>query len=248
MDFNAKQTAEKLVIGISHWFKKNGDGCNAIIGLSGGKDSTIVAAACAKAIGKDRVYGFALPDGEQSTNYADKIASFLGIHYDVVPITSMTKAFIDSVGGVLSLTEQTRQNIPPRVRMTTLYALSQSLNGRVIGTCNESENYIGYFTKGGDGLSDFEPIAKLTVAELIEVGIELGIPSEWVLKKPDDGLPCSMPDDDKFAKMGFSYALLDKYIRTGTSGNADSDKAIKTMHDRNAFKLEPVETINFFPF
>ena len=104
------------------------------------------------------------------------------------------------------------------------------------------------FTKGGDGLSDFEPIAKLTVAELIEVGIELGIPSEWVLKKPDDGLPCSMPDDDKFAKMGFSYALLDKYIRTGTSGNADSDMAIKTMHDRNAFKLEPVETINFFPF
>lgn len=247
MDFNAKQAAEKLVSGIKDWFKENGNGCNAIIGLSGGKDSTIVAAACAQALGKDRVYGFALPDGKQSINDADKIAAFLGIHYDVVPITSMTEAFINTVGTVMNLSEQTHQNIPPRVRMTTLYALSQSLNGRVIGTCNESENYIGYFTKGGDGLSDFEPIAHLTVAELMEVGTELGIPAEWVYKKPDDGLPCSMPDDDKFAAMGFSYALLDKYIRTGSSGDADADKAIKSMHDRNAFKMKPVKTINFNP-
>lgn len=245
--FNAKEATDLLVKGIKKWFDENGQGCNAIIGLSGGKDSTIVAAACVKALGKDRVYGFGLPDDGQGINDADKIAEFLGITYKTVPIGQIADHVFCQIAGALPTppTAQTIQNIPPRVRMTTLYALSQSLNGRVVGTCNESENYIGYFTKGGDGLSDFEPIAHLTVAELMLVGEELGIPSEWVYKKPDDGLPESMPDDDKFAKMGFSYALLDKYIRTGASGVETADDAIKKMHERNAFKMEPVKTINY---
>ena len=246
--FNAKETTQKLIQGIRDWFEENGKGCNAILGLSGGKDSTIVAALCAKALGPDRVYGFALPDDWQSTNEADEIANWLGIHYEEVSIGHVTKSTRKWIhmGADVSLSEQAEQNIPPRVRMVFLYALSQSLNGRVIGTCNASENYIGYFTKYGDGASDFEPIAELTVNELYLIGDELGIPNKWVRKTPDDGLPHSLPDDEKFEKMGFNYAKLDKYIRFGTSGDDIADAAIEKMHKQNAFKLQPVKTIKIF--
>ena len=129
--------------------------------------------------------------------------------------------------------------------MLILYAISQSNNGRVIGTCNASENYIGYFAKYGDGASDFEPIAELTVHELYQIGDELGIPKKWTYKTPDDGLPHSLPDDEKFEKKGFNYEKLDKYIRFGTSGDAVADAAIEKMHAQNEFKMKPVEVIKF---
>lgn len=241
-NFDAKKETEKLINGIRDWFERNGKGCNAILGLSGGKDSTIVAALCVKALGPERVYGFGLPDGEQSINEANEIAEYFDINYITVPITHITDA-VKNLHWVGSMSEQAMQNIPPRARMITLYALSQSLNGRVMGTCNASENYIGYFTKFGDGASDFEPIANYTVHELYQIGDELGIPKKWTYKTPDDGLPFSCPDDEKFEKMGFNYEKLDKYIRLGSSGDPVADEAIKKMHDRNAFKMKPVEVI-----
>lgn len=253
--FDANKVKDQLIQGIRDWFEKNGKGCNAVIGLSGGKDSTIVAKLCVEALGPDRVYGFGLPDNGQGLNDADVIADWLGIHFSEVPIHAMTEAINDGILNSflystkndsaikITISDQTKQNIPPRIRMVVLYALSQSLNGRVVGTCNASENYIGYFTKYGDGASDFEPIAELTVHEIYQIGDALGIPREWTYKTPDDGLPCSMPDDEKFEKMGFNYEKLDKYIRTGTSGDEIADAAIKKMHDANAFKLKPVETI-----
>jgi NAD+ synthase len=244
-NFNAKEVKNKLVQGIRDWFEKNGKDCKACIGLSGGKDSTIVAALCAEALGKENVIGVAIPGKGQGMNDADEIAKYLGVEFLVVNIGAVITLLCDELhySGNGDLTEQAEQNIPPRVRMLIMYAISQSNNGRVIGTCNASENYIGYFTKYGDGASDFEPIAELTVHELYQIGDELGIPKKWTYKIPDDGLPHSLPDDEKFEKMGFNYEKLDKYIRTGTSGDELADKAIKRMHDNNLFKMKLSDTI-----
>ena len=244
-NFDAVKVKDQLIQGIRDWFDKNGKGCNAVIGLSGGKDSTIVAALCAEALGKDRVYTIGMPDSSQGLNDTNKIAEWLGVHYTTINIGQITTAVY---GGIVSafdktISEQTAQNIPPRVRMLILYAVSQSVNGRVIGTCNASENYIGYFTKYGDGASDFEPISELTVHELYQIGDALGIPKKWTYKIPDDGLPHSCPDDEKFEKMGFNYEKLDKYIRTGSSGDEVADNAIKRMHEMNLFKLKMSDTI-----
>ena len=242
--FNAKEVTKKLINGIREWFKINGPDCVACVAMSGGKDSTIVAALCVEALGKERVIGVGMPDICQGLNEADEIAKWLDIKFHVVNIGEVTNSAKNSLAATgIKTTEQAEQNIPPRARMLVLYTLAQSINGRVIGTCNASENYIGYFTKYGDGASDFEPIAELTVNELYQIGDELGIPNKWVRKTPDDGLPHSMPDDEKFEKKGFNYAKLDKYIRTGTSGDEVADKAIEKMHNQNLHKLKPVEVI-----
>ena len=245
--FDANKVKDQLVQGIRDWFDKNGKGCKAVIGLSGGKDSTIVAALCAEALGKENVIGVAIPDKGQNLNEADEIAKYLGIQFRSVNINKIQEQikFDLYYNGSVRLSEQAEQNIPPRVRMIVLYAISQSFNGRVIGTCNASENYIGYFTKYGDGASDFEPVAELTVHELYQIGDALGIPKKWVYKVPDDGLPHSRPDDEKFEKMGFNYEKLDKYIREGTSGDEIADNAIARMHEMNLFKLKLSDTIKF---
>ena len=242
--FNANKVKDQLVQGIRDWFDKNGKGCKAVIGLSGGKDSTIVAALCAEALGKENVIGVALPDKEQNLNEADEIAKYLGIKFITVNIGGLTSVIDCALFGAgIITTIMADQNIPPRARMLMLYAISQSNNGRVIGTCNASENYIGYFTKYGDGASDFEPIAELTVHEIYQIGDALGIPKKWVYKIPDDGLPHSCPDDEKFEKEGFNYKKLDDYIRTGTSGDAHADEVIERKHQNNLFKLQMSDTI-----
>ena len=245
--FDANKVKDQLVQGIRDWFDKNGKGCKAVIGLSGGKDSTIVAALCAEALGKENVITVGIPDKGQNLNGADEIAKYLGIQCRSININKISEQikFDLYYNGSVRLSEQAEQNIPPRVRMIVLYAISQSFNGRVIGTCNASENYIGYFTKYGDGASDFEPVAELTVHELYQIGDALGIPKKWVYKVPDDGLPHSCPDDEKFEKMGFNYEKLDKYIREGTSGDEVADNAITRMHEMNLFKLKLSDTIKF---
>ena len=245
--FDAKKVTEQLIQGIRDWFEKNGNGCNACVAMSGGKDSTIVAKLCVEALGADKVIGVGIPDNGQSLNDADEIAKWLGIQFHEINIGKVTDAlkFELYYNGNVRTTVQAEQNIPPRVRMLVLYAISQSNNGRVVGTCNASENYIGYFTKYGDGASDFEPIAELTVHELYQVGDELGIPKKWVYKEPSDDLPFSENDNAKFEKKGFNYEKLDKYIRLGTSGDAVADAAIEKMHAQNAFKMKPVEVIKF---
>ena len=166
-----EEITNQCVEWIREWFEKNGKGCNAVIGLSGGKDSTVVAALCVKALGKDRVIGVAMPDNNQGLNDADKIAEYLGITFMVAPIGEICDAFSKvRIPGLLEWSLQTVQNIPPRVRMTTLYAIAQTYNGRVVGTCNASENFVGYFTRYGDGASDLEPLGSFTVTDVKGIG------------------------------------------------------------------------------
>ena len=239
--FDPQVEKDGIVAWIRDWFERNGPGCNAVIGLSGGKDSTIAAALCVEALGKDRVIGVALPDMLQSLNEADKIAEYLGIRFITIPIGNACwhlKNDKRGEGEVFNWSNQTIQNIPPRMRMAALYAVAQTFNGRVVGTCNLSENYIGYFTKYGDGASDFEPLGNLTVTEVRAIGHLLGIPAKWVDKLPDDGLPNSCPDEEK---LGYTYAELDEYIRYGRCDNPEVKNKIDAMHKKNEFKLRPTE-------
>lgn len=229
---------------IRNWFEENGKGCNAVIGLSGGKDSTIVAALCVEALGKEKVIGVAMPDSLQGLNEADKIAEYLGIHFLNIPIGRITNEF-HNFNPIINLSEQAIQNIPPRVRMSMLYAVAQSMFGRVACTCNLSEDYIGYSTLFGDSVGSFAPLSNLTVTEVIALGHELGLPSEWVDKAPDDGLPNSSPDEVKF---GFTYATLDKYIRTGKCEDEQVKAKINERHDKNTFKSLIIRIPSYLPY
>ena len=207
------QVKNDLIKWIRDWFDENGKGCNAVVGISGGKDSTVVAGLLVEALGRDRVIGVLMPNGTQS-DIADarEVVSYLNIKSHEINIK-------DSVNGIITglvlagikVSEQTLINLPARIRMSTLYAVSQSNNGRVANTCNLSEDWIGYATRYGDGAGDFSPLANLTVSEVIELGLELGMPEHLIRKTPSDGL-CGQTDEEK---IGFTYDLLDKYIRTG---------------------------------
>lgn len=237
----AKELTESCVSWIKDWFDENGPGCKAIIGMSGGKDSTIAAALCVKALGKDRVIGVAMPDGVLNLNEADLICNELGIKLTIVNISDIVDAIHTSISGALS--EQAIQNIPPRVRTAVLMAYAQSNNGRVINTCNLSEKVLGYMTLFGDDLGSCAPIANLTVTEVKAIGHYLGITSEYVEKIPDDGLEHSMPDEEKF---GFTYAELDAYIREGTVTKELQEK-IDGMILGSRFKRQIVKVPAFFP-
>ena len=333
---NYSEIKDRCVSWIRDWFDRNGKDCCAVLGMSGGKDSTVAAALCAEALGRDRVVGVAMPAEGQSLNDADEICRWLGIRYVCVPIGDIINSFSilasckvsaqgaeyigtnapvaetlqsaeaeyirtnapvaetlqsaeaeyiranapfaetlqsaetqgpelsgcrPSVMGALSqkifapgteglhpeqteavtLSKQAEQNIPPRVRMTVLYAVSQSLNGRVVNTCNLSEDWVGYATRWGDSVGDFSPLGGLVVQEIRGIGHALGIPSKWVDKTPDDGLPHSCSDEQKF---GFTYEVLDRYIRTGECDDAAVKEKIDGMHRRNLFKLSMPESFN----
>lgn len=226
----------EIVQWIKDWFEKNGPGCNAVIGLSGGKDSTIVAALCVEALGKDRVIGVGIPDTGQGLNDADKIAEYLGIKFLEFPIGGLTDEIKSVFPGHMS--KQAEQNIPPRLRMTVLYAVSQSNNGRVIGTTNLDERLCGYFTKFGDGLAcDVEPIEMLTVNEILEIGKVLEIPDKWLNKIPSADLPNTGTDEEE---LGFSYKDFDDYIRGIKAPNSTTIEIIENRIKKNAFKLKPI--------
>ena len=237
MDYN--KLKDQCIQWIRDWFERNGKGCRAVLGMSGGKDSTIAAALCAEALGKENVVGVAMPAEGQGINGADEICEYLGIRYICAPISSIVKGFED-VRAVLEegFSNQTEQNIPPRVRMTVLYAVSQSVNGRVVNTCNLSEDWVGYATRWGDSVGDFSPLGGLTVQEIKGIGHALGIPAKWVEKIPDDGLPHSSSDEQKF---GFTYAVLDRYIRTGECEDEAVKEKIDRMHRNNLFKMSMPE-------
>lgn len=235
-NFNVEKVTNDLIKWIKDWFDKNGNGCNAVLGLSGGKDSTIMCALLCAALGKDRVIGVGMPGEGQNLHDADKIAEHFGIKFIEAPIANMEMAFHRQLHDIM--TQQAKMNIPPRLRMTMLYAISQCNNGRVVGTTNLSENLLGYFTKFGDGLaSDVEPMEMLTVTELLQIGDYLAIPYEWVHKKPTDDLPNSMGDEEKF---GFTYAAFDKYIRNVEDPDSESKSKMDTWMKNNAFKLKPI--------
>lgn len=230
---------------IRDWFATNGAGCKAVLGMSGGKDSTIAAALCARALGPDKVIGVAMPAEGQSLNEADEICNYLGIRYLCLPIGKIEAACCN-LAPLLEegFSPQTRQNIPPRIRMTMLYAVAQSVGGMVANTCNLSEDYIGYATLYGDAAGSFSPFGRLCVREVRGIGHELGLPAKWVDKTPDDGLPCSSPDEAKF---GFTYETLDRYIREGVCEDPAIKEKIDSMHRRNLFKTEILHIPSYDP-
>ena len=233
--FNAEKIKNDCVEWIRDFFDKNGKDCNAVLGISGGKDSSVVAALCVEALGKDRVIGVLMPNGEQhDIDCAYALVNHLGIKHYVVNIKEAVEGLKNAIPSELSLSFQSTSNIPPRIRMATVYAISQSCNGRVANTCNLSEDYVGYSTRYGDSVGDFSPLSRLTVQEVKEIGHLLGLPTELVEKTPIDGL-CGKTDEDN---LGFTYAELDRYIRTGEIDDPAKKELIDRKHKANLFKLE----------
>ncbi len=242
-NFDAKKEIEGIVAWIREWFENNGPKATAVIGLSGGKDSTIVANLLVRALGKERVVGVLMPNGVQA-DIADSIevAQSLDIKYYVVNIADAVnglKNTLTALDGFVP-TKDMEINIPPRIRMTTLYAVAQAqpMGGRVVNTCNRSEDYIGYSTKYGDAAGDFSPCANYTVTEMRLLGAELGIAAHLVQKAPSDGLS-GMTDEEK---IGFTYDTLDRYILTGVCEDETLRAKIDRMHVLNLHKLKTIPT------
>ncbi|MBR6897367.1 MAG: NAD(+) synthase [Lachnospiraceae bacterium] len=230
--FDAEKIKNECVEWIRAFFEENGKGCNAVVGISGGKDSSVVAALCVEALGRDRVIGVLMPNGEQADiDMAKLLVEHLEIkHY----IVNIRKAFEGVVKAIpFEMSEQSKVNLAPRIRMATLYAVSQSHNGRVANTCNLSEDWVGYSTRYGDSVGDFSPCSHLTVQEVKAIGRLLGLPAALVDKAPSDGL-CGKTDEDN---LGFTYAELDRYIRTGEIDDAAHKALIDRKHAVNLFKL-----------
>lgn len=180
-----------------------------------------------------------MPCGEQADiEDSKRIVEHLGIRSYLVNIQSPVDSILFRLRIKMDVSEQTKTNLPARIRMATLYAVAQSLSngGRVANTCNRSEDFVGYSTKFGDSAGDFSPLANLMVHEVIQIGYELGIPVDLVDKVPSDGL-CGKTDEDN---LGFTYAQLDNYISKGTSGSMDIDKRISDLHAHNLHKLTPM--------
>ncbi len=237
--FDAVQMKDRCVAWIREFFEKNGPGCNAVVGISGGKDSSIAAALCVEALGKDRVIGVLMPQGEQhDIDKAFLLVESLGIRHYVVNIQDAFDGIVNAMPKELALSAQSIQNLPPRLRMSTLYAVSQSCNGRVCNTCNLSEDWVGYSTRYGDSVGDFSPMSNLTVTEVKQIGHLLGLPAELVEKVPIDGL-CGKTDEDN---LGFTYAELDVYIRTGQIDDPAKKENIDRRHRNNLFKLQLMPT------
>ena len=244
--FDALKVKNDCVKWIVSFFEENGKDCNAVVGISGGKDSSVVAALLVEALGKDRVIGVLMPQGEQADiDMAYMLVNHLGIKHYVVNIQDAVNGIINNFPKDIEITPQTLQNIPPRVRMSTLYAVAQSVNGRVANTCNLSEDWVGYSTRYGDSVGDFSPMSNLTVTEVKLIGYVLGLPKELVDKTPIDGL-CGKSDEEN---LGFTYAELDRYIREGVIDNAETKELIDKKHKQNLFKLQlmpcfkPVESL-----
>ena len=233
--FDALKVKNECVEWIRDFFEKNGKGCNAVVGISGGKDSSIAAALCVEALGKDRVIGVLMPQGQQhDIDKAYMLVDFLGIKRYEVNIKAAVDGIIANLPKDIEITAQTLQNIPPRIRMSCLYAVSQSVNGRVANTCNLSEDWVGYSTRYGDSVGDFSPLSHLTVTEIKQIGHLMGLPEELVEKTPIDGL-CGKTDDEN---IGFTYGELDVYIRTGEIEDKAKKEIIDRKHVMNLFKLE----------
>ena len=251
-EFDAKKDKEKIISFLRNWFAENGTPeTKAVIGISGGKDSSIAAALCVEALGEDNVIGVLMPNGIQpDIDDALEVVKHLGIKYRIVNIESSYKAMLKALQYTeakvdnnfhFSVTDQLLQNLAPRLRMATLYAIAQGVEGggRVINTCNRSEDYVGYSTKFGDSAGDVSPLGAYTVDEVLAIGALLDIPERLVHKAPSDGL-CGKTDEDN---LGFTYAVLDKYIKTGECEDELVQKRIDELHYINLHKLKPMPMV-----
>lgn len=241
--FNAEKVCEDIVKWTKEWFDINGADCNAIIGISGGKDSTIVAALCVKALGVDRVIGVLMPNGiQEDIDVSVAVCKHLGIKNYTINIQKAFSGIMDELNTELpKVTQQTIVNVQPRLRMSVLYAVSQSFNGRVASTSNLSEEFVGYTTRYGDLAGDFATISSLTASEVKEIGKVLGLPLEFIDKVPIDGLSDKTDEEN----LGFSYDVLDKFIRTGVCENEKIKEKILRLNKINQFKLKPVEFFDY---
>lgn len=245
MSFNALKVKNDLVQWIKDWFEVNGKGCKGVVGVSGGKDSSVVAALLVEALGKENVIGVLMPKGEQfDIDVSIALCEFLDIKYYTVNINDAYNGLMKELekSGV-PVTTQAVTNLPPRIRMSTVYAVSQSVNGRVANTCNLSEDWVGYSTRYGDSVGDFSPLSKLTVQEVKAVGRALGLPAIFVDKVPIDGL-CGKTDEDN---LGFTYETLDRYIREGICEDEETKARIDRLHRINQFKLELMPVFPYEP-
>jgi len=245
LEFDALKVKNEIVSWIKDWFSINGNTSPAVLGISGGKDSSVVAALCVEALGKDRVVGVLMPNGKQhDIDVSKALIEHLGIKSYEINIEAAYNGLMGELQKQsFEVSNQTVVNLPPRLRMSTVYAVSQSLNGRVANTCNLSEDWVGYSTRYGDSVGDFSPLSRLTVAEVKAIGRVLGLPSMFVDKVPIDGL-CGKTDEDN---LGFSYETLDKYIRTGVCEDKAIKEKIDRMHKNSLFKLELMPVFEYNP-
>ena len=254
MSFEPADYTRWIIEWIQGWFYVNGKGCNAIIGISGGKDSTIAAKLCCEALGKDRVHGVLIPMEYPPDPTSLHVVQYLGIHHTTIQIGRAYYSIIDQIysfGNQVCMNKNlitreigeepsraTKINLPARLRMAALYAYAQSNNGRVVNTCNFSEDWVGYSTRYGDSVGDFSPLSNFTVTEVKEIGRSLGIPDEFIDRPPEDGL-CGKTDEDN---LGFTYEMLDKYITEGILPPDDIKEKIDNLHKQNLFKLRLMES------
>lgn len=245
MKFDAKKVLNELTVWIRDWFEENGRDCNAIVGISGGKDSSVAAALCVRALGVDRVIGVLMPNGEQSDIAMSRLlVEHLGIRHFVVNIHDGYQGLLGEVRRQLGdVSRDTEINLAPRLRMATLYAVAQSNNGRVANTCNLSEDWVGYSTRYGDSAGDFSPLSMLCVREVKALGRELELPECLVEKVPIDGL-CGQTDEEK---LGFTYAALDAYIRDGVEPDAATKARIDRLYKLNRFKVRFMDVFPYRP-
>lgn len=246
--FNVEKTTSDLINWIKDWFEENGKDSHAVIGISGGKDSTVVAALCVKALGKDRVIGVMMPNGVQKDiSDSIRVCEFLGIENHTVNIADAVNDEIRNIEkGGFKPSKQTLTNLPARIRMTTLYAAAQSegVRGRVSNNCNLSEDIMGYSTKFGDSVGDFSPLSELTTVEIVQIGDYLGLPKELTHKTPIDGLNTN--EDGSYVtdeqSMGVTYEQIHHYARGDQKLPFDVSDYIAKKQKANLFKLKPMPT------
>ena len=245
--FNVEKVTEGIITWIREWFEENGKGCNAVIGISGGKDSTIVAKLCVEALGADRVIGVMMPCGVQKDiSDSIRVCEYLGIKNYTINIEGAVNATLKQMEDAgIEISNQTVVNLPPRIRMSTLYAVSQSHNGRVSNNCNLSENICGFSTRFGDSVGDFSPLGNLTTVEIVQIGDYLGIPYDLVHKTPMDGL--NVNENDEYITdediLGVKYSDIHLYVTNPNklrTEHPDVFNAIREKEIKNAFKLQPM--------
>lgn len=245
VEFDAMKAKEAIVSWIEKWFMENGPACPAVIGISGGKDSTIAAALCVEALGKHRVFGVIMPNGYMvDENIAKEVCKYFDIRYTSFSIRNAYNYIINPINEYFDLNAfdpeyiKCSTNLPARLRMVTLYAVSQSMDGRVVNTCNRSEDYVGYSTRWGDDVGDLCPLRNFTVTEVKQIGHIMGIPDKFIEKVPSDGL-CGKTDEDN---LGFTYDILDRYIREHICEDQDIKAKIDQLHENNKFKMKMPES------